>query len=179
MKKSNSFPEGFWQEVKYLKRETSWRQRETLQVWRVHLFFSWLQEGTQVLAKADGLAAHCVSCLQQPLLNVRTGNRDTWRTLKPTICRKWFHDILQTPGLGSVIISAGSGKLYPSRRRCPWCNSYRRRKWTRWHEFKSWTRLIAFHIALIPLGKVWIQLFSLQLWVNSRADWVVQPWWGI
>ena len=54
--------------------------------------------------------------------------------------------------------------------RCPWCNVYRRRKWTRRHEFKSWTRLIAFHIALIPLGKVWIQLFSLQLWVNSRAD---------
>ena len=51
-----------------------------------------------------------------------------------------------------------------------WCNCYRRRKWTRWHEFKSWTRLIAFHIALIPLGKVWIQLFSLQLWVNSRTD---------
>ena len=35
--------------------------------------------------------------------------------------------------------------------RCPWCNGYRRRKWTRRHEFKSWTRLIAFHIALIPL----------------------------
>ena len=48
-------------------------------------------------------------------------------------------------------------------RKCPWCNGYRRRKWTRWHEFKSWTRLIAFHIALKPLGKVWIQLFSLQL----------------
>ena len=54
--------------------------------------------------------------------------------------------------------------------RCPWCNGCRRRNWTRRHEFKSWTRLIAFHIALIPLGKVWIQLFSLQLWVNSRAD---------
>ena len=54
--------------------------------------------------------------------------------------------------------------------RCPWCNGYRRRKWTRRHEFKSWTRLIAFHIALIPLGKVWIQSFSLQLWVNSRTD---------
>ena len=53
---------------------------------------------------------------------------------------------------------------------CPWCSRYRRRKWTRRHEFKSWTRLIAFHIALIPLGKVWIQLFSLQLWVNSRTD---------
>ena len=54
--------------------------------------------------------------------------------------------------------------------RCPWCNGYCRRTWTRRHEFKSWTWLIAFHIALIPLGKVWIQLFSLQLWVNSRAD---------
>ena len=41
-------------------------------------------------------------------------------------------------------------------------------KWTQQHEFKSWTRLIAFHIALIPLGKVWIKLFSLQLWVNDR-----------
>ena len=54
--------------------------------------------------------------------------------------------------------------------RCPWCNCYRRRKRTRRHEFKSWTKLIAFHIALIPMGKVWIPLFSLQLWVNSRAD---------
>ena len=63
-------------------------------------------------------------------------------------------------------------------RRCPWCSHYRRRKWTRRYEFKSWTRLIAFHIALIPLGKVWIQLFSLQLWVNSRTDCVLQPWLG-
>ena len=47
--------------------------------------------------------------------------------------------------------------IIPSARRCPWCSRYRRRKWTRRHEFKSWTRLIAFHIALIPLGKVWIQ----------------------
>ena len=41
--------------------------------------------------------------------------------------------------------------------RCPSCNGYRCRKGTQRHEFKSWTRLIAFHIALIPLGKVWIQ----------------------
>ena len=33
-------------------------------------------------------------------------------------------------------------------------NGYHRRKWTRRHEFKPWTRLIEFHIALIPLGKV-------------------------
>ena len=71
----------------------------------------------------------------------------------------------------SIIFSLPS-IIFPFRR-CPWCNCYRRRKWTRRHEFKSWTRLIAFHIALIPLGKVWIQLFSLQLWVNSRADWVL------
>ena len=38
--------------------------------------------------------------------------------------------------------------------RWPWCNGYRSRKWTQRHEFKTWTRLIAFHIALIPLGKV-------------------------
>ena len=54
--------------------------------------------------------------------------------------------------------------------RCPWCSGYRHRKWKRRLEFKSWTRLIAFHIALIPLRKVWIQLFSLQLRVNSRTD---------
>ena len=61
---------------------------------------------------------------------------------------------------------------HSSRYSIAWCNGYRRRKWTRRHEFKSWTKLIAFHIALIPLGKVWIQLFSLQLWVNSWADWI-------
>ena len=55
-------------------------------------------------------------------------------------------------------------------RKCLWCNGYPRRQWTRRHEFKSWTRLIAFHITLIPLGKVWIQLFSFQLWLNSRTD---------
>ena len=60
---------------------------------------------------------------------------------------------------------------YLLHRTCPWCNGYSRRKWTRRHEFKSWTRLIAFHIELLPLRKIWIQLFSLQLWVNSRADW--------
>ena len=38
--------------------------------------------------------------------------------------------------------------------RCPWCNGYCCREWTWRHEFKSWTRLIAFHIALILLGKV-------------------------
>ena len=35
-----------------------------------------------------------------------------------------------------------------------------------------------FHKALIPLEKAWIQLFSYQLWVNSRADWALHPWYG-
>ena len=67
---------------------------------------------------------------------------------------------------------------YYNHNKCQWCNGYRRRKWTWRHKFISWTRLIAFHKALIPLGKVWIQLFSLQLWVNSKTDRVLQPWWG-
>ena len=48
-------------------------------------------------------------------------------------------------------------------KRRSWCNSYRRMKWIRQHVFKFRTRLFAFHIAVIPLGKVWIQLFSPQL----------------
>ena len=52
---------------------------------------------------------------------------------------------------------------------------YRHRKWTWATEFKSWTRMIAFHIVLIPLGKVWIQQFSLQLWVNSWEEWIHKP----
>ena len=52
-----------------------------------------------------------------------------------------------------------------------WRNDYRRR-----HEFKSCTSLYVFQIALIPLGKVEIQLFSFQLLVNSRADRFHQPW---
>ena len=60
-----------------------------------------------------------------------------------------------------IIIIIKSRWLHRINRRCPWCNGYRSRKWTQRHEFKSWTRLIAFHIALIPLGKVWIQLISL------------------
>ena len=63
-------------------------------------------------------------------------------------------------------------------RRCLWCNGYRRRKWTQRHEFKSWTSLTAFHIAQITLGKVRMQSFSLQLWVNSKVAWVIQPLWG-
>ena len=66
--------------------------------------------------------------------------------------------------------SSGSVSWRWLRLYCTWCNGYPRRIWTRRHEFKSSTWLIEFHIALIPLGKVWNQIFSLQLWVNSRAD---------
>ena len=63
---------------------------------------------------------------------------------------------------------------------CVWkrcrCYGYCRTKWTGRHEFKSWTRLFAFHRALIPLVKVWIQLFSLRLCVNSRAGCFIKLW---
>ena len=53
-----------------------------------------------------------------------------------------------------IYISLYSEKPNRYHKECPWCNGYCCRKWTRRHEFKSMTRLIAFHIALIPLGKV-------------------------
>ena len=65
---------------------------------------------------------------------------------------------------------------YPEFFRRSWQNSYCCRRWTRWFEFKSWTRLFVFTFVLIPPGKVWIQLFSLQLWVNNRANWYLQFW---
>ena len=50
-------------------------------------------------------------------------------------------------------------------------------QWTRWHDFKFCTRLIAFPIALIHLGKVWIQIFSLidigqegRVFINGLGD---------
>ena len=39
-------------------------------------------------------------------------------------------------------------------------------------------KLFAFHIALITFGKIKIQPFSLQLWVNSRANWALSPCYG-
>ena len=91
--------------------------------------------------------------------------------LSNSIRASWFY-ILTASTMVSYFFLFGKqfDLLHVHKHWSPWCNGYRRRKWTRRHEFKSWPRLVAFHIALIPLGKVSIQLFSLQLWVNSRAD---------
>ena len=35
--------------------------------------------------------------------------------------------------------------------------------------------LLCFHHILMPLRKAWIHAFSLQLWINSRVDWVLWP----
>ena len=107
------------------------------------------------------------------ILGVRTGSKRSKR--EHLLCERWrWSDQMVQEMLLGLEEPQPSSKV----RRCLWCNGYRRRIWTRRHEFKSWTWLIAFHIALIPLGKVWIQIFSIQLWVNSRADYVLQPWWG-
>ena len=42
-----------------------------------------------------------------------------------------------------------------------WCIVYCCRKWTQQSKFNPWMKLFAFHIGLIPLGKVLIQLFFL------------------
>ena len=41
------------------------------------------------------------------------------------------------------------------------------------NELKFWMRLFAFTIVLIPMGKLWMRLFSLQLWITDRADWAL------
>ena len=46
---------------------------------------------------------------------------------------------------------------------CSYFEYCRRRKWTQQPEFKSLRRLFVFYVALIPTGKVCLQLFSLQL----------------
>ena len=51
-------------------------------------------------------------------------------------------------------------------------NGYRRGKLT------YWLSLFVYYLAVITPGKVYIQLFSLQLWVNNRADWGVDPLYG-
>ena len=56
--------------------------------------------------------------------------------------------------------------IWQKKSRCSWCNGYRRRKWTRRHGFKSWKTLFAFHIALILLGKVWLELLLFQPFLN-------------
>ena len=52
--------------------------------------------------------------------------------------------------------------------RCILHNGYHHMKWNWWTEFKSWTKLIAFHFALILLGKAWIHQFYSQLWRKRR-----------
>ena len=37
--------------------------------------------------------------------------------------------------------------------------------------FKSYNRLFTFHIALILWGRIWIQLFFFQIWVNRKENW--------
>ena len=61
---------------------------------------------------------------------------------------KWILKQRRASSLDMALVLKGIDSLIP------WCNSYRRWNWTRRYEFKSWTRLIAFHIAIIPLGKV-------------------------
>ena len=79
------------------------------------------------------------------------------------------------PGPKSVLAESHhviTSNIWPQNDSLLWYNVYYCKKWTWWPEFKSWMKLFVFQIVLILLGKVCIQLFSLQLLVNSRADWL-------
>ena len=139
------------------------------------------QNEEEVLLWSEELGVNMWQFVLSPTELSHITNINPFATLSRIKCERYFF----SKEVCSFIIIVDYVSAYISKvggvggkRRCPWCNGHRRRKWTRRHEFKSWTRLIAFHIALIPLGKVWIQLLSLQLCVNNRADWFLQPWLG-
>ena len=58
---------------------------------------------------------------------------------------------------------------------CMLCNAYPCGQWMKRSELKLSTRPTAFQKAFIPLGKkkVFAQLFSVQLWIDSGSDWVL------
>ena len=119
---------------------------------------------------------------QNVLVKTRVDNRFSFTpTIFLSSCGFWFQ-------LEMSYMSIHTEELWFNEIVCLWLTIYTlphprswalckalRMNWALWDPVrqnvnKQKTRLIAFHIALIPLGKVWIQLFSLQLWINSRTD---------
>ena len=74
--------------------------------------------------------------------------------------------LLYTPHLAQCYFSC----FLKLKRRYLLGNGHYCRKWNGQFEFKSWTRPFVFHIVLISLGKVCIQVFSIRLYINSKAD---------
>ena len=102
-------------------------------------------------SSTGGLGPSLSGICSHPSIFSSTGLQTNW---SPTHWLPVFTELYNCSIAHSIF---GMACLIVIKWRCPWCSRYRRRKWTRWYEFKSWMRLIAFHIALIPLGKVWIQ----------------------
>ena len=108
--------------------------------------------------------------LQQLSTNTGCSIEDLWK--------QWMIRTSGVRGLGKSMPAACYDDYIYIYGRYSWYNDYHCRKWIWWPEFKSWMTLFTFHIMVIPLGKVWIHLFSLQLWVNSMADSALSPWYG-
>ena len=66
-------------------------------------------------------------------------------------------------------------RMYKKEKENNWFCSYFRGKWTWLPELKFRTRLFEFHIPLITRGKLGVQVFSLQLLVNSRSRGLFYP----
>ena len=115
----------------------------------LYLTYNWRKKGVHAFLKSVSLKANVISRLDFELAYFEAAVEHFTHYASSSYC---------TNNLQYKTIST-----------FPWYDGYRRWKWRWQHEFKSWIKLIAFHIALIPLGKVRIQLFSLQLW----TDWVL------
>ena len=95
-------------------------------------------------------------CKMQICMYKRSELQKNFKNKAYKVCTITFNSVNPNPRKSfrkeNGLIIYTFNKKIPEEVQC-WCNSYRRTKWTRRHEFKIWTRLIAFHIALIPLGK--------------------------
>ena len=79
----------------------------------------------------------------------------------------WIAHITFVRGVMVIVLENGHGDTSSNRGR-DWLHYY----WY-YYYFTSWeffTSALTDGIAIIPLGKVWIHFFSLQLWENCRAD---------
>ena len=111
-----------------------------------NIFFIWSIPG-----KVNRTLAWWLECL--PMAWVQS-QLESYQRLK-----KWY---LMPPGLTLSIIRYGSRVKCsnPGKEVAPHLQL----------KFKTWARLFAFHI--VPLGNLWIQLISFQLWINSRVYWL-------
>ena len=114
--------------------------------------------------KKELIAAHLVFFFEKKLLWLSNQNISTL---------SFHHNKFITFGLFFSIffVLLNLFSLFTSIINCGgvWHKGYCPRKWTQQAKFKSWTKLFVFHLALMPLGKVWIPS-PIYLWVTVSGQ---------